>query len=457
GSGTSTSATPNYAYGSAGSYMATLRVTDSKGCMQEITKPVTTSAKPTADFSFPTLACSQKQVAFTNTSIPSGNTGYAWKFGNGNVAQEVSPINNYATPGTYQVTLVALNEYGCADSISKALTLVEAPVVNFTTNAACVGEPVSFTNTSTEPAGTTVTYSWDFGDGGTSSTKNETHTFLGTDSYKVVLKAMSTNGCENSKEVLVAMAERPIASFNAPQNSCVGQLVEFKNGSVANQSTLTYDWDLGNGTSTVAEPTTTYTTAGTMTVKLTVSTTQGCSETITKSIAVANTPNSNFTFESAKTGDGTITFKPEAPNGSGEYLWLYGDGSTSADKGNHNYRFFAATGIFKITLKITDNGCSSYTTKDFSLNTTGINDASAANIVIYPNPSAGNFVVDMGADAAQQVVVTNVAGQVVRQYNAESFVNGKLAIDLTEASAGVYFVQVQNNGAVATQKITISR
>ncbi|MGV3599151.1 MAG: PKD domain-containing protein [Bacteroidota bacterium] len=457
GSGTSTSATPNYAYANTGSYMATLRVTDSKGCMQELTKPVTTSAKPTADFSFPTLACSQKQVAFTNNSIPSGNTGYAWKFGNGNMAQEVSPVNNYATPGTYQVTLVALNEYGCADSVTKALTLLEAPAVNFTTNAACVGEPVNFTNTTTEPAGTTVTYGWDFGDGAISSAKNETHTFLGTDSYKVTLKAVATNGCENVKEQIMAMAERPIAAFSAPETSCVGQLVEFKNGSIANQSTLTYDWDLGNGTSTAKEPAATYTTPGTITVKLTVSTAQGCSETISKSITVANTPNSNFTFESAKTGDGTITFKPEAPNGSGEYLWIYGDGSTATNKGNHNYRFFATNGIFKITLKISENGCSSYTTKDFSLNTTGINDASAANIIIYPNPSAGNFVVDMGTETAQSVVVTNVAGQLVRQYNADAFASGKLAINLTDVAAGVYFVQVQNNGAVATQKITISR
>ncbi|KAB2917340.1 MAG: PKD domain-containing protein [Bacteroidetes bacterium] len=457
GSGTSTSATPNYAYGSAGSYMATLRVTDSKGCMQEITKPVTTSAKPTADFSFPTLACSQKQVAFTNTSIPSGNTGYAWKFGNGNVAQEVSPINNYATPGTYQVTLVALNEYGCADSISKALTIVEAPVPNFTISGQCIGENINFTNTTTEPAGTTVNYSWSV-NGSTSSSKDASTMFTAVGDYEVILTASSTNMCVAELKKMVSFTEKPIVSFSIKENACVGDNIEITNSTVAAGSSLSYAWDLGNGTSTDAHPTTTYATPGTYAVKLVATTGAGCSETQSKNIVIAQTPSSDFNIESAKTGDGGIKFTPMSANGSGSYMWFYGDGSTGTDKDGHTYKYMGL-GIFKVTLKISDNGCSSTTTKEVKINVMGTENVSNEGMFeAYPNPVSSTLNIKLtGAQTANTIKVLNMLGQQVLVHTVTDATQNTFALDLSNETAGVYFVYVTTENGTYNTKFTITR
>ncbi len=457
GSGTSTSATPNYAYANTGSYMATLRVTDSKGCMQEITKPVTTSAKPTADFSFPTLACSQKQVAFTNNSIPSGNTGYAWKFGNGNMAQEVSPVNNYATPGTYQVTLVALNEYGCADSVTKALTITEAPVPNFTVSGQCIGENINLTNTTTEPAGTTVTYSWNV-NGSTSSNKDASAMFTAVGDYEVVLTAAASNQCVAELKKTISFTEKPIVSFSIKENACVGDNIEITNSTISSGSSLSYAWDLGNGTSTSTNPTVTYTTPGTYAVKLVATTGAGCSEAQSKNIVIAQTPSSDFNIESAKTGDGGMRFIPVSANGNGSYIWYYGDGSTSTNKEGHTYKYMGL-GIFKVTLKISENGCTSTTTKDVRINVMGTESVSNEGVFeAYPNPVSSTLNIKLtGAQTANTIKVLNMLGQQVLVHPIKDATQNTFALDLSNETAGVYFVYVITENGTYNTKFTITR
>jgi len=75
-------------------------------------------------------------VYFTNTST--GATEYLWRFGTGDVSTAPSPSYAYTQPGTYTVTLVAIN-FNCRDSISQTITVVRA-------------EPQAPTALSTSPA-----------------------------------------------------------------------------------------------------------------------------------------------------------------------------------------------------------------------------------------------------------------------------------------------------------------
>jgi parallel beta-helix repeat protein len=459
--GTSTLANPTYTYNKVGLFMATMNVVDAKGCIASITKPVTTSAKPVADFSVPALVCNQSKVKFSNTSTPAGNTGYVWDFGDGNTNTTLSPEHTYSASGNYIVKVTAQNEFGCSDVMTKTVNLRETPVVNYTTNSTCIGEPVNFTNTTTEPSGSTVAYSWSFGDGSSSSNKDETHTFLGVGTFEIVLKALATNSCEAEKRTFVTFGEKPIADFSLPQTACSGDAVAFTNSSVGNQGTLTYDWDLADGNASIlANPTATYSGAGVRTIKLTTTSVAGCFSTSTKTITISATPNTNFVFESAKTGNGAVIFTPEAANASGDYKWLYGDGSIGNNKGIHTYQYLANAGLFKVTLFVEDNGCKSSTTKDVYINTAGINNANGnVPFEVYPNPTSGKFIVDLGTTVAANttVKVMNLAGQMVQAFDATSLVNGQLNVDLTNMAAGVYFVQVQTDGNVATKKVTVSR
>src|SRR4029078_11597834 len=91
------------------------------------------------------------------------------------------------TPGTYTVTLAAsLGSCSDADSIVNYITVNAAPTAAFSASNVCLGDVMSFTNTS---SGAT-SYSWDFGDGsGTSSAANPSYTYTTANTFTVTLIA----------------------------------------------------------------------------------------------------------------------------------------------------------------------------------------------------------------------------------------------------------------------------
>lgn len=85
-----------------------------------------------------------------------------------------------------------LLNFGCTKDETVAPTPAAAPVAGFTStggncDAPC---PVTFTNTSTNA----TTYSWNFGDGGTSSEENPVHTYASGGTWAVVLTATNSEG-----------------------------------------------------------------------------------------------------------------------------------------------------------------------------------------------------------------------------------------------------------------------
>lgn len=80
--------------------------------------------KPNADFiiSSHTLF-NGLPVTFQN--LTTGGVTYEWTFGDGNSSAMVHPNNTYQDPGTYTVTLIATNQLGCKDTVSKPITIAE--------------------------------------------------------------------------------------------------------------------------------------------------------------------------------------------------------------------------------------------------------------------------------------------------------------------------------------------
>jgi len=123
-------------------------------------------------------------VTFTNTST--GAESYSWDFGDGNSSTAESPVHTFAGAGTYTVVLTAVaglesvtDEQSITVSSSAALT------ASYTYSADDLA--VTFTNTSTGAE----SYSWDFGDGNSSTTESPVHTFADAGTYTVVLTAVA--------------------------------------------------------------------------------------------------------------------------------------------------------------------------------------------------------------------------------------------------------------------------
>ncbi|HLW99400.1 MAG TPA: PKD domain-containing protein [Candidatus Acidoferrales bacterium] len=137
-----------------------------------------------------------------------------------------------------------------------------------------VGQALAFDGSqSTAPSGQSLSYAWDFGDGGTATGAKPSHTFANPGIFDVKLTVTDTAGATNSSIVPVEVVPLPVSNPGGPYTGKVNVAVTF-NGSASTVppgQTPGYSWNFGdNSTGTGAMPTHTYSTTGTFTVTLSV-------------------------------------------------------------------------------------------------------------------------------------------------------------------------------------------
>ena len=129
--GISTSVNPTHTYTNSGIYNVNLTVTTDKGCSDSINLPVNVRPRPTAFFSMtnnPTLA--QEIVYFTDFSSPSSTLNFwNWDFGDGSGATAQTPTHIYNNQGTYTVTLIITDNFGCSDTARRDIEVTLLPQV----------------------------------------------------------------------------------------------------------------------------------------------------------------------------------------------------------------------------------------------------------------------------------------------------------------------------------------
>ncbi len=175
---------------------------------------------------------------------------------------------------------------GAVPSVCGAAATNNAPTVTTSrtpTGTVAPGTAVAFTATGTDADNDTLTYSWDFGDGSAASTQqNPTHTYATAGTYSAVVTVSDgKGGTATSTQSVTVQSSQPtntaptITSGSATPTTGVPPLsVAFTVAATdADNDTLTYAWDFGDGSaaSTQQNPTHSYATAGSYTAKVTVS------------------------------------------------------------------------------------------------------------------------------------------------------------------------------------------
>ena len=317
---TSTAENPLHAYAAAGTYSVTLTVTNSTGSSTK-SKFVTVQAGSTLTASF-VFETNGLNVLFTDTSTGEPSS-WDWDFGDGRTSTARHPSHAYAAPGSYAVSLRVSNVFGVTSTASRFVTvsLGEAPQADFQFQAD--GLRVLVTDAST---GSPTAWSWDFGDGGTSTARNPEHAYAQAGTYNVTLTASNAAGSSmKSKFVTVSLGDPPTADFEFQAN---GLRVVFLDRSTG--SPTSWSWDFGDGgTSTEQNPVHTYAAPGTYTVILTAANAAGSSRASKLvTVGAASAPVARFCYQRQGL---VVIFTDASTQSPTSWKWDFGDCETQGN------------------------------------------------------------------------------------------------------------------------------
>jgi len=238
-----------------------------------------------------TVTLPSRRFFFTNTTPTPDAWDYVWDFGDGQVFTTPNPeeVNHeYATYGTYQVSLTASNA-DCEETFTVDVTVAPIKPIaqfSFTPDQGCLPVEVQFTNESQYADPTR--YRWEFGDGSISTAINPRHTYTIPGIYTVTLSA--TNPTEEvDREVKVQIIEVfavPVAGFAvAPLEVFLpDQPIYTRNDS---RDGTTFKWYFGDGdTATDYEPIHLYKEEGIYDITLVAYNDLGCTDTLIMRAAV---------------------------------------------------------------------------------------------------------------------------------------------------------------------------
>jgi PKD repeat protein len=369
---------PTHSY-SPGTYTVVLQAINAFSISTETKASyISTGFGPSAQFSAtPVFGATPLSVTFTDESLNA--TSWFWDFNNDGINESTtqSPTYSYATPGTYSVKLTITNAFD-SSSVTKSsyITTGYAPVASFTSDKTSGAIPlvVSFTDTTTY---TPTSWLWTFGDGTTSTLKNPSHTYTSVGTYNVALQSTNAYGTNTKTNVAyITSGNGPIAQFSAtPVFGTTPLVVTFTDGS---SYATSWAWDFNNDgsvDSTAQDPTYTYSSPGTYSVKLAISGPFGI-DSITKSnyITTAYAPVAAFSGTPAiGTQPLSVTFTDSTTNTPTSWSWSFGDGATSSIQSPTH--LFSSAGTFNVVLTSTNAFGTSTETKN-------------AYITVHPVPQA---------------------------------------------------------------------
>lgn len=328
------------------------------------------------------------------TLVLEGGSGYeaVWFYGpycgNDTIPEEdivkLSPKGDsirIARPTQSQVITANWASYegvcGSSECVSLDVFVYEAPLASFQISGgvACENTLLQFTPTSDAGTGLITQLVWDFGDGVVVDTNlqvNLFHAYENPGEYLVELMITNTYGCKDTTWVPLTISNGPTADFTY-ETSCLGTPVQFTDQSVsAVDSIASWFWNFNdptslNDTSSLQNPTYTYTEAGVYAVILTITDTSGCTGEIIQDVIVSPAPTAFFKLGNASCQNVPVLFSDSSFTENNEiatWIWNFGDGSEelviNAPDSPDVYHSYENTDEFTVSLTVYDTlGCQS--------------------------------------------------------------------------------------------------
>lgn len=253
---TDTVPNPNHTYASSGIYTACLITQSACGAFDTLCTQVTACVDPSAQFS--SAYVTNDTVAFSDASTQASS--WFWDFGDGSTDTVANPTHAYSSSGQYTVCLIVSNVCGSDTSCMTQNICLTPPAASFST---ATNELVA---TFTDGSSNAASWSWDFGDGNTSSQQNPTHTYAFNADFFVCLTI--TDLCGNVDMICdtITICAPPSSNFSLSLGGNGGEATFTDGSNLANS----WFWDFGDGnTSTLQNPVHNYDSSGNYIVCLT--------------------------------------------------------------------------------------------------------------------------------------------------------------------------------------------
>ena len=385
---TSTIQNPSNLYTGTGSYTITLVATDANGISDTASyvNYITVVPKPNADFIATSFTSCLDNNSFTFVNNSTGGSSYLWDFGDGTTSTQFNPVHTYSLDGTFTITLIVTNAFGCSDQKiqNQYITVFPKPVLEITSNYTSSCDPSTVYTFDCTSTGIN-TYHWSFGDGQTSTSSNPSHTYSGAGQYNVSLIATDIHGCTDTTDepININVGSSYLASFSTSNDTgCAPFQTQFHN-TTANASSVT--WLFGDGTtSNQLDPIHIYQNPGTYSVTFIVETSNGCSDTLTKvnHIVAGITPSVDFSYTTPVGCSPITVYFTNLSSNYDSCKWNFGDGTYSTlVNPSHTY---TGNGTFNVALKCWGpTGCTKSKLK------TGIISVSTSRALFAANPRVG--------------------------------------------------------------------
>lgn len=353
--------TPNLA-GAGNSTLSYTFTNPTTGCTNTDSILVDVQTLPIATFNLPDTVCTSEVIIPTTNPLVSET--YQWKIDEVDYSTLPTPVFNFATTGIFNIKLITATPIGCKDSTSRFVTVVGAPLANFTTDITqgCGPLPVTIINQS---SGFNVTYSWlnpaEFSTSVLPSPVLLPAPVLNDTTYQIILQLSSACGVRRDTVSILVLAS-PVSEFGTDYSEgCSPYFPIFQDISYGNPQN--YQWDFGNGnTSTTNLPVNVGFTTGdadtTYFIQLIVNNTCGADTFVNFVNVIPNNVNPFFnTFPAI--GCAPLTVNLTNVTGSATtYFWDFGNGSgTNTEDASVTY---TAAGNYTVRL-IAINSCTADT------------------------------------------------------------------------------------------------
>lgn len=418
----------SFTYDTPGDYIVTLITETSSGCRDTISQNIEVFPLPDAEFVLTSEVCTEASILLqNNTNDPASLNAYSWTFGDGFISGLKAPEKSYELPGTYKVKLTVTTENLCVDSDSMDVVILEKPLVAFSVANTCLSDSIRPVNNSS-----TGTYAWDFGNGVSSDLRSPAAAYNADGVYTVKLMVEAGAGCKDSLQRNVTVYPMPVADFTTTGDLCKNGPLSFLNNSTGAQS---YNWNLGDGNiSNQSVPAHTYSTAGSKTVKLTVTSSNTCKDSLQQDIVINDLPQIAIS-NSITTCGNEYVLKLDDKTGLQEIKW---QNSVVADSFVVN-----ATGNYNVAV-ISNENCTSQ--KDIAVTLNSIfkpnlgNDTSVCDQHIlraeYPGSQKTWYSNNVSLGSSSQLLVST-SGTYVLEITDQNNCTGSDTINLVVNSSPV--------------------